>query len=345
MHCARTNHVERFSNVDHNMNRHFCNHGNALFTNLGTSYISSNGFFPNISTEKPKYSKFAIKSVRISSFRTFPGNHTQTATQLAEAGFFYSGKDDVVYCFFCGQGLRSWDSEDEPWIEHAKWSPQCQYIKDVKGIEFIYKVQEAQSDPDLMDVLVQSLRGVRNQVRKPMVTTYGSSTNQGDRIPTDFLMETVAAQSVMKTGYSRAIVAKAVDIYLKQNGSTDFKGENLMNIILDLEDGLIKYEEIITSCDRVKISENFDVHNIGSLNEDQPDMEIDGETTLDLDFLKNENTKLKERTICRQCKVETVSIVFLPCGHLCCCSNCAPDLDHCPKCKQFIKATVKTFLT
>jgi hypothetical protein len=45
---------------------------------------------------------------------------------------FILGNNDHVRCFYCGIGLQNWDSEDNPFVEHARWSSECQYLKDKK---------------------------------------------------------------------------------------------------------------------------------------------------------------------------------------------------------------------
>lgn len=35
-----------------------------------------------------------------------------------------SGQGDVVRCFYCDGGVRSWSFGDDPWREHAKWYPE-----------------------------------------------------------------------------------------------------------------------------------------------------------------------------------------------------------------------------
>jgi hypothetical protein len=48
-----------------------------------------------------------------------------------------TGRSDQVRCFHCDGGLRHWDPEDDPWIEHARWFSQCGYVRLVKGDEFV----------------------------------------------------------------------------------------------------------------------------------------------------------------------------------------------------------------
>lgn len=61
--------------------------------------------------------------------------------------------------------------------------------------------------------------------------------------------------------------------------------------------------------------------------------------------LEEENRILKEARLCKICMDGEVGIVFLPCGHLATCVNCAPNLEDCPVCRSSIKATVRTFLS
>lgn len=61
--------------------------------------------------------------------------------------------------------------------------------------------------------------------------------------------------------------------------------------------------------------------------------------------LEEENRILKEARLCKICMDGEVGIVFLPCGHLTTCVNCAPNLEDCPLCRCAIKATVRTFLS
>ena len=63
-----------------------------------------------------------------------------------------------------------------------------------------------------------------------------------------------------------------------------------------------------------------------------------------LRLLEQENRRLKEARLCKICMDREVSVVFLPCGHLATCVQCAPSLTHCPMCRHEIRAIVRTFL-
>ena len=47
-----------------------------------------------------------------------------------------------MVCFHCGAGLNKWEPQDNPWEEHVKWKPNCEYLRLVKGEEFIRDHQQ-----------------------------------------------------------------------------------------------------------------------------------------------------------------------------------------------------------
>ncbi|XP_075170475.1 baculoviral IAP repeat containing deterin [Haematobia irritans] len=85
-----------------------------------------------------KFSKFdkvyLMEKHRIDSFKKWPYDETTecSITKMAQAGFYWSGNkndEDTVTCFVCGKTLHGWDPTDDPWTEHAKHAPQCQFVK------------------------------------------------------------------------------------------------------------------------------------------------------------------------------------------------------------------------
>jgi len=73
-----------------------------------------------------------IDRVEKNRLDTFTGLWPRTSAvqprDLAKAGFYYMGVDDVVRCAFCLISLRSWEPGDVPLSEHSKHSPNCPFI-------------------------------------------------------------------------------------------------------------------------------------------------------------------------------------------------------------------------
>lgn len=44
---------------------------------------------------------------------------------------------------------------------------------------------------------------------------------------------------------------------------------------------------------------------------------------------------------CVICMEETVQVIFLPCGHMCCCSGCHTEIRDCPMCRAYIERKIK----
>ena len=61
--------------------------------------------------------------------------------------------------------------------------------------------------------------------------------------------------------------------------------------------------------------------------------------------LEVENRRLKDQRTCKICMDREIGVVFLPCGHLISCVQCAPALKDCPLCRQPIHGTVKTYMS
>ena len=92
----------------------------------------------------PLHPQHATLEARLRTFREWPPALRQQPAELADAGFYYIGcSDQVGYimveqilshhisfnlnvallqvkCFYCDGGLRNWQPEDAPWVEHAR---------------------------------------------------------------------------------------------------------------------------------------------------------------------------------------------------------------------------------
>ena len=66
---------------------------------------------------------------RLRTFQDWSKQITPDRVSLSKAGFYYTGSADKVTCFACSANVMSWESTDDPWVEHEKWSPTCIYLK------------------------------------------------------------------------------------------------------------------------------------------------------------------------------------------------------------------------
>ncbi|MCY4177682.1 MAG: hypothetical protein OXD32_04195 [Endozoicomonadaceae bacterium] len=71
------------------------------------------------------------------TFKKWSAHNHVNAVDLAKAGFIYLGVSDRVRCVFCDYEHENWKQGSDPWITHAKNSPNCEFLHQNKGIDFI----------------------------------------------------------------------------------------------------------------------------------------------------------------------------------------------------------------
>ena len=76
----------------------------------------------------PAHPKLVTFQSRLITFNLWPPGLRQKPEELARSGFFYEGRSDQVRCFSCDGGLSSWEEEDSPAKEHAKWFSRCTFL-------------------------------------------------------------------------------------------------------------------------------------------------------------------------------------------------------------------------
>ncbi|MDP0562328.1 MAG: RING-HC finger protein [Candidatus Endonucleobacter sp. (ex Gigantidas childressi)] len=91
----------------------------------------------------PKNPDFEPMQDRLNSFRQWRTDITQTPQMLADAGFFYTGEEDLVRCHYCNGGLRDWEPADDPLEHHATYYGSCKFLIKIKGRGYIKGIQNA----------------------------------------------------------------------------------------------------------------------------------------------------------------------------------------------------------
>lgn len=278
-----------------------------------------------INTERPKNSQYAVESTRISSFQNWPSYKHQTPESLAAAGFFFAGFGDNVKCFYCDGGLRNWEVGDDPWVEHARWFPKCPFVLSVKGQDFVKNV---------MDAFKQ---GSSNREPAPSGTGFAVEDRE-----IKARMELPLVRNVLSTGVSRASVMKAIERRLRETGDDFPDAQSLLEAVLNQEQ---QPEEMgVSTPTGPSTSGTSSVSTAGSSGtqivpaENQPSS---GPTT----STASTPTQPNDMMLCKICLENEVGIVFLPCGHLCCCVQCAPAVQQCPVCRAPIRGNVRTYIT
>uniref|UniRef100_A0A8C0A828 Baculoviral IAP repeat containing 2 n=1 Tax=Bos mutus grunniens TaxID=30521 RepID=A0A8C0A828_BOSMU len=352
-------------------------------------------------------------AARLRTFMYWPSTVSVQPEQLASAGFYYVGRNDDVKCFCCDGGLRCWESGDDPWVEHAKWFPRCEFLIRMKGQEFVSEIQARY--PHLLEQLLSTANTSGDENADPPIVHFGPGESSSDDA---VMMNTPVVKAALEMGFSRSLVKRTVQSKILTTGENYKTVNDIVSALLNAEDEKREEEkeeekkrqtEETASDDLsllrrnrmalfqqltcvLPILDNLLMANV--INKQEHDIikqktqiplqtrelidtvlvkgnsaanifknclkEIDPTLYKNLFVEKNmkyiptdvsglsleeQLRRLQEERTCKVYMDKEVSIVFIPCGHLVVCQECAPSLRKCPICRGIIKGTVRTFLS
>jgi hypothetical protein len=106
------------------------------------------GLSDSVISEKAYHPAYTSYQARLETYKEWPATLSQQPNDLAKAGFYYFGIKDMVKCFFCNGGLKNWDHNDDPYQDHVRWFPKCQFIRQLMGAEYVDHVREKYKNMD-----------------------------------------------------------------------------------------------------------------------------------------------------------------------------------------------------
>uniref|UniRef100_A0A5F5PJR0 NLR family apoptosis inhibitory protein n=1 Tax=Equus caballus TaxID=9796 RepID=A0A5F5PJR0_HORSE len=119
--------------------------------------------------------RYREEEARLKSFKDWPFYAQATAPrELSAAGFVFTGSRDAAQCFSCGGCLGNWEDGDDPWKEHAKWFPKCEFLQSKKSSEEI--AQYIQSYEGFVGVTGEHFLNSWVKRVVPMVSAYSSDS-------------------------------------------------------------------------------------------------------------------------------------------------------------------------
>ncbi|XP_052811682.1 baculoviral IAP repeat-containing protein 7-like [Mya arenaria] len=134
-----------------------------------------------------------------------------------------------------------------------------------------------------------------------------------------------AVQAVIENGYPKEDAMRAISVIRNKNGPhAKITATDIASILLEAED-----------------DPNFFL-SFGVDNSEHSCSTQECEAN-DMTRLEQENEELKATSRCKICLSGRADVVFLPCGHIVSCSQCAPALSTCPVCRKDIMGLVKAY--
>ncbi|XP_059786495.1 baculoviral IAP repeat-containing protein 2 isoform X2 [Balaenoptera ricei] len=268
-------------------------------------------------------------AARLRTFMYWPSTVPVQPEQLASAGFYYVGRSDDVKCFCCDGGLRCWESGDDPWVEHAKWFPRCEFLIRMKGQEFVDEIQARY--PHLLEQLLSTSDTPGDENADP---PNDLSLIRRNRMA--LFQQLTCVLPILDNLLKANVINKQEHDIIKQKTQIPLQARELIDTVLVKGNGAANiFKNCLKEIDSTLYKNLFVEKNMKYI----PTEDVSGLS------LEEQLRRLQEERTCKVCMDKEVSIVFIPCGHLVVCQECAPSLRKCPICRGIIKGTVRTFLS
>ncbi|KAG7323198.1 hypothetical protein KOW79_012900 [Hemibagrus wyckioides] len=280
-----------------------------------------------VTTGQAAYPEMEPEDMRLTTFSSWPSSSSIQPDTLARAGFFYTGHSDNVKCFFCDGSLRNWEPGDDPWQEHAKWFPRCEFLIQSRGREYISNVHQ-QSFFNTSELVSES------QISTERNITTGHDVLSGQNVPTTTMFSPVV-QAVLQMGFDPALVESLVQSHFLLTGHHYISVSDLVADVLQAEEEGRQGSDNNTDPGVRQSSSSSGMKQQTSL----------GEKVLVTLSAEEQLKQLQEERTCKVCMDKLVSMVFIPCGHLVVCSECAASLRNCPICRAVIRGSVRAFMS
>lgn len=310
--------------------------------------------------------------------------------ELITLGFFYAGYADCVRCFFCGIGLKSWEADDSPADVHARWRPTCDYLRLVRGDDFVDRVAAAAASdgnesqnahnlqrgggnlpdaPERPSIRPAAQPTPREQAPVARNTApqadqprpaHANVSNQQNSAPTaNRLPDIRAVNDARTTGYNDQQIQEAIDA-IKNMGMESQMDTMLPEVLANLNVNRPPGRSVPNSAgNNNQQHSNNDLQQDNGFGDETPDAvganpppgeranggNMEGGLHERQQVLQRENARLRDMRMCQRCHVNNVGVIFLPCGHIMACTDCAPNIRRCIRCNAVIRATANVYFS
>ncbi|XP_076800003.1 baculoviral IAP repeat-containing protein 7-like isoform X9 [Clavelina lepadiformis] len=303
--------------------------------NLTRLFPCSNPVNPHMMSEESRLQTFLDHS------SSWPAHRIRaTPRQIANAGMYYLGVRDRVKCWYCNGGLQNWERDDDPWEEHAKWFPMCEFVLQRKGPDYVHGI--VSRFPNLRRPIIRNpanplqLRNVQsgpilqNENRNvcPEIIDSREETRSLERKVDEEMSSSELVEQVKFMGFDERMIKTAFKRKYEGTGNGFSRLEILVESILAMEEESAsnRSKEGRSTFATAQATPSTSASNLF--------------TTSGLQEIRC----LQEERMCKVCGNEQASVVLIPCGHIACCVGCAENASTCPICRLRVREKIRSFI-
>ncbi|XP_076811409.1 baculoviral IAP repeat-containing protein 7-like isoform X2 [Clavelina lepadiformis] len=304
-----------------------------LETNLGNMNLfpCSNPMNPHMRSEESRLQTFLDHS------SSWPAHRIRaTPKEIANAGMYYLGVRDRVKCWYCNGGLQNWERDDDPWEEHAKWFPMCEFVLQQKGPDYVHGI--VSRFPNLGRPIIRNPANPTAQLRNfqsgsrgnpnagPTIIDPREEARSLERKIDEEMSSSELVELAKLMGFDKSVIRTSLKRKYEATGNGFSSLEIFVESILAMEEesDSNRSEEGRSTSATAEATSTTSASNLS--------------TTSGLQEIR----RLQEERLCKVCGNEQASVVLIPCGHIACCVGCAENASTCPICRSRSRSFIST---
>ncbi|XP_069137280.1 uncharacterized protein [Argopecten irradians] len=292
--------------------------------------------------------------------------------RFIDSGLHPTEDAGTFVCSSCRVRLGNWQESHDPVLRHAAVSLYCSHILRRYGPAFIYFVREnllqaritltGYLGHDVIKYPEYRLRSARESTwANNSLNTDGRMSEAGYFLEGSFcvtfccgirLADIRESDDPWTVHFDKQpncpfILESRPEFFAIRAGSCGLTEDQMRQFALPTEQDIgttndvpqLRIEGVLDGIDSSSFTEGetVDIFQDPPQEQDQSDEE--------LVRICEENEAQRRILLCMICEENYRDVAFLPCGHICCCSECAPAYIKCPSCQIFISGNVVMFLS
>ena len=302
--------------------------------------MMANGYYSNLYEKVlpvAKYSRrsdFSRFSTRLESFREYDPSLPVSKYPLADAGFFLVKRPDFTECFACGIVLNAWEEGDEPMKEHKRLAPNCSYVKTVEKAEAeMSEMRQTSSQPIQPFVGAGAMQWDRRQTG--LESQFTGMSVEATPLPKDELSGRDAHMESYRPPPRNQGNLTAILEPQTTTGAHRRHGGQYSHLSSDCYNAPILYPPTRQDAQKRDFTQFGASSSFGGAMSLSTSQYGSGLSSTEME---------SDIKVCRVCMDKEIDAIFLPCGHVYCCSQCAKSVKVCPFCRRQVEKISHAYL-
>lgn len=269
---------------------------------------------------------------RLDTFQCWP--YSIDKHLLAKTGFFYLGRKDRTRCHFCRILIKHWVEGDDVIAEHLRWSSSCPLIRRRETDNVPIDAAELDNilPPVFYDVCGPGPSCDHPDPDPETLIKYPEFVYKSQRLATfkswplalQQKPEDLASAGLAYTGEGDRVICFSCGMGFKDWEAQDIPIEEHAR-----HTAYCPYLEFIKGKEFCKkVVEKYRLKAQGKKFDE---------------VLEPNEKVIQEEKTCKICYENNANVVFLPCGHIHTCRECAFSLKDCPVCRTTIHSKQRVY--